>query len=110
MESAHLQDKNHKLSITSLVLSKTGDHLYTASKDKGLVKWSLPSGRKEFKVPGGKKGEENKTQGHCDTITSLAVTSDNVYLASGDTSKNIYIWTCDNMIRNHIFKGESQTH
>ncbi|XP_023344987.1 U3 small nucleolar RNA-interacting protein 2 [Eurytemora carolleeae] len=105
VESAHLQDKNHKLSITSLVLSKTGDHLYTASKDKGLVKWSLPSGRKEFKVPGGKKGEENKTQGHCNTITSLAVTSDNVYLASGDTSKNIYIWTCDNMIRSHIFKG-----
>ena len=81
--------------------------MYTASKDKGLVKWSLPSCQKEFKIPGGKKGEENKTQGHCDMITCLAVTSDNMYLASGDINKLIYIWACDNMARIHMFKGKN---
>jgi len=100
-----LQDKHHKLPITCLCLSKDSKVLYTASKDKGLLKWEMPSGKKLFKIKGGKKGEESSVEGHCHTITCLAVSSDNSLLASGDTNKLIYIWDSHTMKRIHIFRG-----
>jgi len=103
--SSSLQDKRHKQSLTSVCLSADGDTLYSASKDKGLIKWELPSGKKLHKIRGGKKGSEEKETGHCHVINCLAVTSDNKFLASGDANKQIYIWSCDTMTRVHIFKG-----
>jgi len=100
-----LQDKHHKQSITCLVVSNDTSNLYTASKDKGLVKWELPSGNKLFKIKGGDKGQDKDVTGHCHTILCLAVSSDNKFLASGDCKKNIFIWTCHNMERVHVFSG-----
>jgi len=108
VNSSQLQDKNHKQSITCVCMSLDSFSLYTASKDKGLLKWELPSGKKLFKISGGKKGEEIETTGHCHPITSLAVSSDNQLLASGDTNRSIYIWSCDTMKRIHIFQGHRQ--
>eukprot|EP00088_Acartia_fossae_P030393 TRINITY_DN3135_c0_g1_i3.p1 TRINITY_DN3135_c0_g1~~TRINITY_DN3135_c0_g1_i3.p1 ORF type:complete len:461 (-),score=88.09 TRINITY_DN3135_c0_g1_i3:2-1384(-) len=105
VESSHLQDKRHKLSITCICLSKDGKYLYSASKDKGLLKWKMPSGEKLFRISGGKRGEEESVEAHCHTITCLAVTSDGMYLATGDTNNTIYIWTTADMKRVHVFKG-----
>ena len=106
VETSFLQDKNHKQSITCVCLSRDGGSLYTASKDKGLVKWELPTGRKLVRICGGRKGEEESTQGHCHTITCLAVSSDNKFLASGDTNKSIFVWSCESMTKIHVFKGK----
>jgi len=104
IEHEYWQDKHHKQSITCLVVSSDNKYLYTASRDKGLVKWNLETGQKLFKIKGG-KSKDASCVGHTYCITSLAVTSDNKYLASGDLNKLIYIWNCDNMTRFHIFKG-----
>jgi len=104
IEHEFWQDKHHKQSITCLIVSTDNKHLYTASRDKGIVKWNLATGQKLFKI----KGEKSKAQGcvgHSYCITSLAVSSDNKYLASGDLNKLIYIWNCEDMTRFHIFKG-----
>eukprot|EP00088_Acartia_fossae_P015278 TRINITY_DN18347_c0_g1_i1.p1 TRINITY_DN18347_c0_g1~~TRINITY_DN18347_c0_g1_i1.p1 ORF type:complete len:458 (-),score=116.51 TRINITY_DN18347_c0_g1_i1:400-1773(-) len=108
IEHTMLQDKHHKQSITCLVVSHNNKHLYTASKDKGLVKWELQTGKKLFKIKGGDRGSETVSVGHCHCITCLSVTEDDKYLASGDTNKLIYVWNCDNMTRMHIFKGHRQ--
>jgi len=100
-----LQDKHHKQSITCLCLSTDGTTLYTGSKDKGLVKWRLPGGTKLFKIKGGMRGEEETTQGHCHTINCMAVSSDNQFMASGDTNKQIFVWNADTMTRYYVFKG-----
>jgi len=57
------------------------------------------------KIPGGRKGHEQTHPGHCSTILSLAVSSDNKYLASGDAAKLIFIWEAESMQKIHTFKG-----
>jgi len=99
------QDKNHKLSITCTVISPDCRHLYTGSKDAGLVKWCLSSGAKLARVAGGRRGQEGASRGHCEAILALAVTSDSKILASGDTGKLVYIWDTETMVRIHTFKG-----
>jgi len=108
VEEEFFQDKHHNQSITCLVVSSDSNYLYTASKDKGLVKWELPSGNKLHKIKGGKKGEEDNVIGHCSSINCLAVSWDNLYLASGDSNKSIYIWDCKTMSRVHRFRGHKQ--
>ncbi|KAM0747574.1 WD40 repeat-like protein [Meredithblackwellia eburnea MCA 4105] len=39
--------KSHRGPITSAVVSSTGSHLYTSSKDGSIIKWSLPT----FPIP-----------------------------------------------------------
>jgi len=105
VRSQMLKDKLHNLAITCVCLSADSTSLYSASKDKGLVKWELPSGQKVHRIKGGNKGDEGSTVGHCHTINCLAVSTDNRYLASGDSNKEIFIWNCDTMERLHIFRG-----
>jgi len=108
-KALHLKDKNHKLSITCVVISPDSKHLYTASKDAGLVKWELSTGNKICKVPGGRKGQQSYHTGHCSGILALAVSSDSKYLASGDLDKLILLWDTtqpgQGLVRVHTFKG-----
>ena len=99
--------KCHKLALTCLAISPDSRLVYTASKDGGLVVWEVAGGRKVFKLAGGRKGQESYHQGHCSTVQALAVSSDGLYLASGDMAKNIHIWSTkgDRLERIHIFKG-----
>jgi len=100
-----LTDKNHKLSITCVVISPDSRHMFSGSKDAGLIKWDLSTGEKLVKIGGGKKGHEKQHLGHCYTLLSLAVSSDGKFLASGDAGKQIYIWEADSMNKIHSFKG-----
>lgn len=100
-------DKNHKLALTCLCVSPDSRIVYTASKDAGIVLWELATGRKVHKVSGGRKGQESYHPGHCSTVLALAVSSDGKYLASGDTNKNIHVWTTDGdtLTKIHTFRG-----
>ena len=75
-----LKDKNHKLSITCVVVSADNRFIFSASKDAGLLKWRLDNGEKLHKLPGGRKGMETKHKGHCTTINAMAVSSDGKFL------------------------------
>ena len=98
-------DKNHKQSLTCVVISPDSKRVYSGSKDAGLVVWDLVTNTKLFKVPGGRKGEQARHPGHCATILSLAVSSDGKLLASGDMDKLIHIWDTATMTRLHTFRG-----
>ena len=45
------------------------------------------------RVPGGRKGHEEKYDGHCSAVNAVAVTSDAKFYASGDDLNLIHIWT-----------------
>ena len=77
-----LKDKRHKSSLTCLVVH--GQHLFTASKDAGLLKWDLSTGEKLAKVAGGKRKDEKAAkERHCTSINAIAITTDGKYLVRG---------------------------
>lgn len=98
-------DKQHKLSLTCVVVSPDSRRVYTASKDAGLLVWDLHTGQKLNKVPGGRSGQQSYHMGHCSSVLALAVSSDGKLLASGDRDKLIMIWDTDSLARLHTFKG-----
>ena len=80
-EILRLRDqKAHKLSITCLVVSPDGRHVFTGSKEAGIVKWRLlvEDGKVErvTRVVGGKKGCEAKHKGHCTAVNAMAMSTD----------------------------------
>ena len=105
----YLGNKNHKLSLTCVIISPDSKRVYSGSKDASLLVWDLEKKTQGpnvlFKIPGGRKGEHAKHPGHCNTILALAVSSDNKLLASGDMDKLIYIWDTATMTRIHTFRG-----
>ena len=98
-------DKAHKLPLTCTVVSPDSRRVYSASKDAGLVVRDLRTGAREFRVVGGRSGQQSYHPGHCSPVLALAISSDGRYLASGDTDKLIHIWEAATMTRLHTFKG-----
>lgn len=99
----------HKLPLTCIVVSPDGKNLYTGSKDSCLVKWNLESGKRLKTVPGGRKGTKETHIGHTTHILSMAISSDNKFLATGDESKLIRIWNPDTLELIHTFRGHRGT-
>nr|ACO12870.1 U3 small nucleolar RNA-interacting protein 2 [Lepeophtheirus salmonis] len=102
-ESRKLKDKLHNGSITSIACSN--DHIYTASKNGGLIQWRLKDLSKIKKIVPGRKKDLKTHVGHCGTIHALAVSTDGKYLASGGEHDNIHIWDGNTMEHLHTFKG-----
>ncbi|CAH2312597.1 U3 small nucleolar RNA-interacting 2 isoform X2 [Pelobates cultripes] len=97
--------RGHQGPITCLVITPDDQHVFSGSKDCSIIKWSTCDGKKVHKIPGGRKGSEDKHVGHTGHILCMAVSSDGKYLASGDRNKLIFIWnaeTCQNL---HKFQG-----
>ena len=69
-------DKAHKLPLTCTVVSPDIRWVYSASKDAGLVVRDLQTGAREFRVVGGRSGQQSYHPGHCSLV-----------LATGDTDK-----------------------
>ncbi|KAG0179415.1 hypothetical protein DFQ29_002136 [Apophysomyces sp. BC1021] len=84
--------RGHQLAVTAVALSDNGAVFYTGSKDGSIIKWDTNSMKKLHTFPGGRKGVKDYV-GHTDHILSLAISSDNQYLASGGRDKLINIWS-----------------
>ncbi|XP_038054449.1 U3 small nucleolar RNA-interacting protein 2-like isoform X2 [Patiria miniata] len=97
--------RGHQLSVTCLVISSDNKHAYSGSKDCSIIKWNLESCRKEFVIPGGRKGTEDTHKGHTTHVLALAISSDNSFLASGCRSKIIHVWNPGNGELLHTFRG-----
>jgi len=102
-----LRCKEHKLAVTCLVVSSDNKYIYSGSKDCGIVKWSLADRRKVNCRPRMQKGSADSDNGHTATVLSLAISSDNQFLASGGENKVIHIWNPDTLVHLHAFKGHN---
>ena len=49
------------------------------------------------------KTQEAVLQGHTDSVISVAITSDNKYIVSGGSSKNVRIWNLQNREQEVVF-------
>ncbi|KAI8504098.1 pre-rRNA processing protein [Branchiostoma belcheri] len=97
--------RGHQLPLTCLVISSDSKHVYTGAKDCSIIKWNVAEGKKEKVIAGGRKGTEDKHQGHTAHVLCLAISSDNKFLASGCRNKVIHIWDPVSMTRLHTFTG-----
>ncbi|XP_078596302.1 U3 small nucleolar RNA-interacting protein 2-like isoform X1 [Branchiostoma floridae x Branchiostoma japonicum] len=97
--------RGHQLPLTCLVVSSDSKHVYTGAKDCSIIKWNIAEGKKEKVVAGGRKGTEDKHQGHTAHVLCLAISSDNKFLASGCRNKIIHIWDPVSLTRLHTFTG-----
>lgn len=105
---SQLRVKGHRLSCTaavaSPVASSSGYHLFTAGKEGHIFKWDLQNGKqiaamykvKPEKGKGKSKGKGKAypapTAGHTSSVTSLALTTDGSYLASGAMDSRAGLW------------------
>ncbi|KAJ3825881.1 WD40-repeat-containing domain protein [Lentinula raphanica] len=107
--TSQLKVKGHRFSCTAAVASPvassssatTGYYLFTAGKEGHIMKWDLQSGKnvgvmhkvKPDKGKGKGKGRANAMPaGHTSSVTSLALTTDGTYLASGALDSRACIW------------------
>lgn len=102
-----LRCKEHKLAITCLVISSDNKFIYSASKDCGIVKWSLADRRKVNCRPRIQKGSSDSDKGHTAAVLCIAISSDNRFLASGGENRVIHIWHPDTLDHLHVFKGHN---
>ncbi|KAL5217026.1 hypothetical protein ABZP36_017710 [Zizania latifolia] len=96
----------HRQSVTAVALSKDSDKGFSASKDGVIVHWDVETGKSEkYLWP-----SENVLVSHhakpplsakrSKQVLSLAVSSDDRYLASGGMDRHIHLW--DVRSREHI--------
>ncbi|KAL0477488.1 U3 small nucleolar RNA-interacting protein [Acrasis kona] len=83
----------HKLPPTCITMSGSST-CYTGSKDKCLISWDIETGKKNRIIK----------QAHSDHILSVAVSSDDKYLASSGRDKMIRIWDVRSPQSTHIFQ------
>ena len=101
------KDKVHNKALTCLAISSDNASVFTASKDGAIVKWSL--GDQGPKMTIRKKSLQKQLKGskagHDSIVNTMAVSSDNKYLATGDDSSNIFVWKCSDLDYVKCFKG-----
>lgn len=102
-----LRCKDHKLSITCVVISPDSKFVFSGSKDAVIVKWSLESRTKLGVILSKHKEQDkiSKNHSHDSSILSLAISYESKYLASSDESSTIQIWNVDSLTHVHSFKG-----
>lgn len=99
--------RGHKLSITCLVISSDENYVFSASKDYSIIKWSIKDEKKMKTIPRvlNKDPEKNEHPGHSADILSMAISSDDKFLATGCRNNIINIWNPDTMEHLKIFRG-----
>jgi len=103
-----LKCKEHRNAITCLCLSFNNDFIFSGSKDGSIVKWSLPEKKKVGSVPFVKKklvSNCNGVIGHSKQIMSIAISSDDKFLAVGDVTNEIQIWNAADLKHIGTLKG-----
>ncbi|CAH1100863.1 unnamed protein product [Psylliodes chrysocephalus] len=82
--------EQHK-SITCLCVSSDDEYIFVGSKDGVVVKYSLSDNKRIGVIPF-IKSPGSEVTGHSSEILSVAISSDNKYLAVGTKSSDIHIW------------------
>ncbi|XP_071455825.1 U3 small nucleolar RNA-interacting protein 2 [Hetaerina americana] len=85
--------KDHKLSITCVVVSHDDVNIFSGSKDGVIVKWSAVEKKRLASVPS-RSQRSKKREG---IVNCLALSFDDKFLASGDDDKRVQIWKPDNL-------------
>ncbi|XP_037790416.1 U3 small nucleolar RNA-interacting protein 2-like isoform X2 [Penaeus monodon] len=91
-----LKSKQQKLPITCMAMTSDDQFIFCGSKDCSLVKYTI-DGKRVATIPGGRKGTEKVHIGHTSHVYSIAVSSDGMFLASGDQGGYIHIWNAKTM-------------
>ncbi|CAD7699133.1 unnamed protein product [Ostreobium quekettii] len=73
----------HCSGVQSLVVSATGEHLFTASRDSTVKRWNVSEGQKpRF---------EASFDGHCEWVNDVVLVQDNI-LVTGASDKTLRVW------------------
>lgn len=88
----------HRLTVTCVAISPDSSFLISGGKDGRLIKWDIKNCKKLFVIPEKRKGSKDEGNGHTSTITSLAISHDGQFLASGETNNGVIkIWNPESM-------------
>lgn len=103
----------HKLSLTCICLDSKDEHAFSGSKDGSVIKWCLRSRKILAKINSISKedydsSKKARDKHHIKHINSIAISSDDKFLATGGWDKNIRIWSPDNLTWIHTFSMHRQ--
>lgn len=88
--------KINTLATTCLAVDSSGAIAFTGSKDGSIIRWDLLTGKITKKINGIRKPlasfDKKPQEQHVGTILSLALSTDNRYLASGGSDCSIRLW------------------
>ncbi|CAH8851011.1 unnamed protein product [Trichobilharzia szidati] len=87
--------KGHRKSVSCVCVSEDGKFAYSGGRDSSVIKWDLSTLKKLCVMPGGKRG--TKYPYHTGPVLSIAVSSDNRYLASSSMDHSVIVWEPDQM-------------
>uniref|UniRef100_A0A1B6MCJ0 Uncharacterized protein n=1 Tax=Graphocephala atropunctata TaxID=36148 RepID=A0A1B6MCJ0_9HEMI len=106
-----LRCKEHKLSLTCVVVSPDSKFVFSASKDAVIVKWSVESKTKVGVILSKHKQKDAKFKeySHTSSILALSISFDGKYLASGDGGSIIQIWNTNSLSHLHSFRGHKSS-
>lgn len=107
-EEKELRIRGHKLSLTCICINSTGRYIYTGSKDGSLIKWCADTRKVVHKVKSitklEAKDESKAQQHHTRHINTIAISSDDRFLATGGWDRLIRIWSPEELSHIHTFK------
>uniref|UniRef100_A0A1I7T4J7 WD_REPEATS_REGION domain-containing protein n=1 Tax=Caenorhabditis tropicalis TaxID=1561998 RepID=A0A1I7T4J7_9PELO len=84
--------RGHNGPVLCLVLSPTGDHLYTGGKDGNICCFNVPSSNGDPFDPYDPRVLSETLTGHTDAIWSIAYHSSNSRLVSASSDSTIRLW------------------
>ncbi|CAG9766882.1 unnamed protein product [Ceutorhynchus assimilis] len=87
-----LKCKHQRNSLTCSCISSDNEFLFSGSKDGVVIKYSLKTFLKVGHIPFVQNNNTKDLIGHSSEILSLAISTDNKYLAVGDKIGNVHIW------------------
>ena len=97
------KDKLHQKPLTALAIHENS--VFTASKDGSIVKWKLENGSLKMilRKKSAAKEKNSDVKAHKSIINAMA--TNGKFLATGDDSKLVYVWKCDNLEFVKCFQG-----
>lgn len=105
--------RNHRLSPTCICVDSQGRFAFTGSKDGSIIKWCLEKQKIQAKVEPITRedylnSKEKRKKQHHKHINSIAISSDNKFLATGGWDKSIRIYSPASLNWIHTFDKHRQ--
>ncbi|KAL1490548.1 hypothetical protein ABEB36_013224 [Hypothenemus hampei] len=103
-----LKCKQQRNAITSICISSDNKIIFTGSKDGNVIKYCLTTFKKLAVIPFIRNHTED-ISGHTSEILSLALSTDNKYLAVGEKTGKVYIWDPNTLKHIKILTGHKNS-